>query len=80
MGTSIPLHPIAEEALTALASQLESEFGRTDSERKIVNALVYRATAAPTVGMLEAFAKERRAYNDAHKGQAGERQRAVGAR
>lgn len=81
MATSHPLHPIAAARLTELATQLESEIGRTDSERKIVNALVYGATTAQTVGMLDAFAKLRRQYNDKHKDQAaGRAARAVGGK
>lgn len=80
MATSHPLHPIAEDKLTQLAGELESEYGRTDSERKIVNALVYCATAPQILGMLEAFAKARRRYNDAHTGRPGAKARAVGGR
>jgi hypothetical protein len=66
MPTSYPLHPIAAARLEALADEAERKFGKTDSERKIVNALVYGATAAQLQGMLEEFAKDRRTYNDLH--------------
>jgi hypothetical protein len=78
--TSHPLHPVAVERLEALTAQLEAEMGQTPSDRKIVNALVYGATAAQTVGMLEAFAKARRQYNDAHQGEPGEAARKHGGR
>jgi hypothetical protein len=81
MATSHPLHPIAEERLAKLAAALEREFGRTDSERKIVNALVYGATAAQTAGMLEAFAKHRKEYNEAHEDEVdGAAARAIGGK
>lgn len=72
MATSHPIHPVAAEKLTELRNELEQEFGRTDSERKIVNALAYGATAAQVVGMLEAFARVRRQYNDKHEGEDGD--------
>jgi hypothetical protein len=66
MPSNHPLHPIASARLQALKSQLERQFGCTDSERNIVNALVYGANPSQAVGMLETFARDRRAYNDLH--------------
>ncbi len=80
MATSYPLHPIAAERLQKLRDRLESEFGNTDSERKIVNAAIYGATADQLVGVLEKFARDRRSYNDRHEGQPGAEQRAVAGR
>jgi hypothetical protein len=80
MPTSHPLHPIAEKRLTELVDELERDFSRTHSDRQVLNALVYSATAAQAVGMLEAFARDRRMYNDAHQGQPGEKQRSIGGR
>lgn len=81
MATSHPLHPLAEKRIKALQRELEGGFGNTDSERKIVNALVYGATAAQTVGMLEAFAKARISYNASPEGQAhAAKTRSIGGR
>jgi hypothetical protein len=81
MPTSHPLHPIAEERLRHLTDELEAEFGRTDSPRKILNAVIHGATAAQTLGMLEAFARARREYNDAHGDEPeGASGRAIGGR
>ena len=81
MATSHPLHPVAEKRLAELVDELELEMRRTASDRKVVNALVFGATAAQTVGMLEAFAKTRREYNDAHKNEPqGADDRSIGGR
>jgi hypothetical protein len=59
MATSIPLEPLAEEALKQLQSRLESEEGQDVSGRKIVSALIYGATPAQTAGMINAFNRAR---------------------
>lgn len=61
MPTSIPLDPLAEDALKRLQSKLESEEGHSASGRQIVSALIYGATPAQTTGMLIAFTRDRAA-------------------
>jgi hypothetical protein len=80
MPKNHPLHPVAARKLAELLDALEKDFGRTPTERKVVNALVYGATPAQTVGMLEAFGQFRRAYNDAQKGDPGAQERSIGGR
>lgn len=61
MPTSIPLDPLAEEALKRLKERLERDEGRSASGRQIVSALIYGATPAQTAGMLIAFTRARAA-------------------
>jgi hypothetical protein len=77
MPTSHPLHPVAADRLSALQTELEREFSRDASERKILNAVVYGTTPAQLVGMLEAFTAARLAWNDANP-QAPAKTRAIG--
>lgn len=64
MPTTIPLDPLAEEALKRLQSTLESEEGHSASQRQIVSALIYGATTAQTAGMLIAFTRASSATKD----------------
>lgn len=59
MATSIPLDPLAEDALKRLQRRLESEEGHAASGRQIVSALIYGITPAQTAGMLIAFTRDR---------------------
>lgn len=57
MATTTRLDPLAEEALKALQSRIESEEGRKASREEIVSALVCGATPAQAAGMLIAFTR-----------------------
>jgi hypothetical protein len=57
MATATKLDPLAEKALKRLQTQLESEEGRSASQKEILSALVFGATPAQTSGMLIAFTR-----------------------
>lgn len=61
MATSVPLDPLAEEALKQLQARLENEEGRSASARQIVSALIYGVTPAQAAGMLISFTRARAA-------------------
>lgn len=57
MATATKLHPLAERALKDLQLRLESDEGRSASQREILSALAFGATPAQTAGMLIAFTR-----------------------
>lgn len=71
MPTSVPLDPLAEEALTRLKARLEKEEGRSASNREVVSALIYGATPAQTAGMIISFTRAR-AASATGSGESGE--------
>jgi hypothetical protein len=67
MATGIVVHPVAKARLKELKGELEDVFGVETTEKAILAAATHGATAASLVGMLVAFTKAKKAYDDAAK-------------
>lgn len=61
MATGVVLDPLAQASAEALKTALEADFGVEATQKDIVSALVYCATAPQLVGMLIAFTKAKAA-------------------
>jgi len=64
MATGVVLDPDAQARAKALKTALAKDFGVAASERDIVSAAVYGATAAQLVGMLLELTKIRAARDE----------------
>lgn len=61
MATGVVLDPLAQTQAEALKAALQSDFGLDASQKDIVSAAVYGATAPQLAGMLIAFTKAKSA-------------------
>ncbi len=65
MATGVVLHPLAVAQAKPLKAALKADFGLDASERDILSAIVYCATAPQVAGMLIAFTRAKAAFEAA---------------
>jgi hypothetical protein len=71
MATGVILDSLAQARVEPLRTALQRDFGVDTTQKELINALVFGATAAQAVGMLSAFTRAR-AARDALQQPAGD--------